>query len=93
MKHLDPRLGVGSRVGQMTVLAAVPHPQYPHAWAVVGRRDNGTFGAWLVRVDTGALALTSLEDGPSLAKLADALAAMLLAARASSPRLESPDTT
>jgi hypothetical protein len=92
MKKLDSCLGVGSRIGQITVLAAVPHSKLPHAWAVVGRRDDGTFGAWVVRFDAGSLALTSLDDGPSLACLADALAAMLRRARVSSASLESPDS-
>jgi len=80
-RNLDPRLGVGARVGQFVVIAAIPHATLSHTWALTGVHDDGTYAAWavhLVELETVPRVFGILAGLPSAV---DALAEMLRRAR------------
>lgn len=73
--RLDPRLTVGSRVGEYQIIAVVPHAFRPETWVVVGQDDDG-YAVWTTS-ESGQIA----EIYFYFNDVTDALADMLRRAR------------
>jgi hypothetical protein len=81
MARRDPRLEVGARVGDVEVIAAVPHATRERTWVLTGRAKDGSYVTWTVVIEPEGLQPTVESTTGNCYDVADALSDMLRRAR------------
>ena len=74
--HLDPRLSIGTRFGDLEIVAVVPHATRPATWAVAARHNDGTYSTWTAEAEASKSVPTH-----GFGTIEEALADMLRRAR------------